>query len=197
MILQEIKSSPGIWLLIAANLAVFLVMSALGASIYDPSIDDLLRFGGVSRPEVMKGDYWRLFSSLFVHGGILHLGSNLVMLFIMRNHWGKIVPPALTIALYLFCGLMASLASISYYENTVSVGASGALLGLCGMLMIFSLRKLYDEEENEEVMKLSLFVSVFSIVMGLGADSDNAAHVAGLLSGIVLGFIYTTFVPSN
>lgn len=197
MLADFFKSSPGIVALISLNLIVFVAMIASGVSWDDPSTSDLMRFGGMARPEVQAGQYWRLFSSLFVHAGIMHLASNVFMLFLIRNHLAKILSPITVVACYLFGGLCASLASVSFYVNTVSVGASGAVLALCGMLIIFAARKMYEEEENSEVLKMALIVSVFSIVMGLGADSDNAAHIAGVASGLILGLLYTTFAGTE
>lgn len=89
----------------------------------------------------------------------------------------------------MITGILASIASICWYDATVSVGASGAIMGLLGILVIWAWKKIFPEDINWILsINLAFFVTI-SLVAGLLGGVDNAAHVGGLLSGLVVGYL--------
>ena len=85
--------------------------------------------------------------------------------------------------------LMASLASVYWHENTVSVGASGAIFGLYGLILAFTVFKIYPTHiRGMTWMLLGLYAGI-NLLFGFLGGIDNAAHFGGLISGFILGGI--------
>jgi membrane associated rhomboid family serine protease len=90
---------------------------------------------------------------------------------------------------YLMTGILASCASIWWFDATVSVGASGAIFGLYGVFLALLLTKVYPPDFSKAFLaSISIFIG-YNLLMGLGGGIDNAAHIGGLLSGFALGLI--------
>jgi len=132
-------------ILLLLNIIVFLFMTFGGLNIISPTPQELLEIGGNRRLEVMNGEYWRLFTSMFIHGGLLHLFMNLVGLGLGSSLLENLLGSVKLILVYLICGILASIASIYWHENTVSVGASGAIFGLYGLILAFTVFKIYPK----------------------------------------------------
>ncbi|TCI91804.1 rhomboid family intramembrane serine protease [Tenacibaculum sp. M341] len=184
-------------ILILLNIIVFLVMTFAGLNVISPTTQELLEIGGNRRFEVMRGEYWRLFSSMFIHSGILHLVMNLAGLGLGGSLLNYILGPVKLIFFYLTCGLIASLSSIYWHENIVSVGASGAIFGLYGLILSFTVFKIYPSYVRGITwMLLGLYAGV-SLLFGIFGGIDNAAHFGGLISGFVIGGIYIFYHKVN
>jgi rhomboid protease GluP len=138
----------------------------------------------------MDGEYWRLLTSVFIHSGLQHFVMNLIGLTLGGIFLEKIIGSTKLIITYIACGLTASLASIYWHENTVSVGASGAFFGFYGLILVFQVFKIYPGSMREMAWKfLGLYAaaSLFFVFLGV---IDNAAHFGGLISGFVIGGIF-------
>lgn len=176
-------------ILFLLNIIVFLVMIFDGLNIVSPTPKELLEIGGNRRFEIINGEYWRLFSSMFIHGGLLHLCMNLIGLGLGSILLENILGSVKLIITYIICGILASLASIYWHENTVSVGASGAIFGLYGLILAFTVFKIYPNYMRGMTwMLLGLYAGV-SLLFGFLGGIDNAAHFGGLISGFVIGGI--------
>lgn len=176
-------------ILLLLNLIVFVTMVLSGLNIISPTAKELLEIGGNRRLEVMDGEYWRLFTSIFIHGGIIHLFMNLFGLGLSANLLEGILGRIQLILSYVFCGIFGSLASIYWHANTVSVGASGAIFGLYGLILAFTVFKIYPNYMRGMIwMFLGLYAGV-SLLLGFFGGIDNAAHVGGLISGFFIGGI--------
>ena len=126
---------------------------------------------------------------MFIHGGILHLFMNLIGLGLGSSLLENILGSVKLIIIYIVCGILASLASIYWHENTVSVGASGAIFGLYGLILAFTVFKIYPNYMRGMTwMLLGLYAGV-SLLFGFLGGIDNAAHFGGLISGFVIGGI--------
>ncbi len=184
-------------ILIWSNILVFLWMLYEGASFIHPTASDLLELGGNRRTEVLNGEYWRLLTSVFMHSGIMHLALNmfglgLAMVIVDR----KLSAPALILA-YLFTGVVASGASIWWHENTVSVGASGAIFGLFGLIAAFNAFKVFGKDGTVFIWGLLAVYAGLSLVMGFFGNADNAAHIGGLVAGFVTGIALLPLVKDK
>jgi len=196
--LNPAGSHGGSAVLILINLAVFVIMIYSGLSMVSPTAAELLEVGGVRKYEVMQGEYWRLFTSIFIHSGFVHLLMNMMGLvfgaILLENVLGKIK----LILSFIGCGLLASLASIYWHENIVSVGASGAIFGLYGLILAFTVFKIYSTESRLVTwMLLVLYAGVSLLVGFMSAGIDNAAHLGGLISGFILGVLMIAFDKEN
>lgn len=176
-------------ILLLLNIAVFVVMIFSGLNIVSPTPKELLEIGGNRRFEVMNGEYWRLFTSIFIHSGLMHLFMNLFGLGLGASWLEGILSRIQLLISFIVCGILASITSIVWHENTVSVGASGAIFGLYGLILAFTVFKIYPTYMRGMTwMLLGLYAGI-SLLFGFLGGIDNAAHFGGLTSGFILGGI--------
>jgi len=182
-------------ILININILVFIAMIISGVHLMMPENHDLLNWGANFRPLTLEGEWWRLFTACFLHIGIFHLLLNMYALLYI----GLLLEPYLGktrfLAAYLISGVAASTASLWWHDFTISAGASGAIFGLYGVFLALMTTKLLDKSARNALMTSILVFVSYNILSGLKPDSgiDNAAHIGGLLSGLVIGY---AFVPS-
>ena len=176
-------------ILLLLNIIIFLIMIFGGLNIVSPTAKELLEIGGNRRLEVINGEYYRLFSSMFIHGGLLHLFMNLIGLGLGSSLLENILGSIKLVIIYTICGVFASLASIYWQENTVSVGASGAIFGLYGLILAFTVFKIYPNHMRGMTWILLGLYAGLSLLFGFLGGIDNAAHFGGLISGFIIGAI--------
>lgn len=151
---------------------------------------ELLDLGAVSWQTVFQqGQYYRLLSSLFLHGDFSHLFNNMLILLFVGDNLERIVGKSKYLIIYLGSGLLASLASVGYnmwFHNTISsIGASGAIFGVVGaVLYIIILNRGRIEDISGGQMFMFIILSLYGGITS--ANTDNAAHFGGLLAGIIL-----------
>ena len=171
------------------NILVFLIMVLSGVHVLYPNGMELLEWGGNRRLETTGGDWWRIISSMFVHGGVMHLVLNVGGLVIAAIFVEPVLGRIKYLILYLLSGICGSLASIYWYENTISVGASGAIFGLYGSILGLLLVNAFPKEIKKGML---WFVGAYigiNLLFGLTGGIDNAAHIGGLICGITSGII--------
>ncbi|MEP2239756.1 MAG: rhomboid family intramembrane serine protease [Maribacter sp.] len=172
------------------NIIVFLIMIFMGLDFVSPTIKELLDIGGNRRQEILNGEYWRLLSSNFIHSGVFHLFQNLFGLVFSIVFLEKLIGYLKFFLVYIVCGIFASLASVYWHEDVVSVGASGAIFGLYGVMLAFAVFKIYTNFILKYVwIFLSLSIGL-SLLFGSIASVDNAAHIGGLASGFAIGVLF-------
>ncbi len=176
-------------ILVLLNILVFLIMIFSGINIISPTAKELLEIGGNRRFEVVHGEYWRLFTSMFIHGGLMHLIMNLFGLWFGNTFLENILNPIKLILIYIICGLVASLTSIYWHENIVSVGASGAIFGLYGLILAFNIFKVYSKNTRGITWVLLGLYAGVSLLLGFFGGIDNAAHLGGLIAGFIIGIL--------
>jgi len=182
-------------LLIDINIAVFVWMVFAGLGVVSFNPNDLMAWGGNFRPAVLNGEIWRLVASMFVHGGLMHLAGNLFMLFLVGMMLEAKLGHIRFFIYYFICGIAGSIASVAWHPATVSVGASGAIMGALGVLIgITVLEKGKKTNQKSGLIKMALFIAGYNLLMGwvLGGV-DNAAHLGGLICGLVFGALFGIF----
>lgn len=178
--------------IIAINLAVYAGMTVQGVNPFNPRIIDLVDWGADSGILVHSGDWWRLLTCMFVHVGFIHLGLNMWALYALGRVVERILGTWIYLALYLFSGLAGSAASLVWNPVVVSAGASGAIFGVLGALLGFSVggRGHVPGQILKGLQRNSLAFVGYNVLFGLMIPGiDNAAHLGGLFSGILLGAI--------
>ncbi len=179
--------SDDYWLtpiLIDINLMIFLVMVISGVSVISPQAIDLIKWGGNLGQLSLHGQSWRLVTSMFVHVGILHLVNNLVVLGLIGYFLEFDLGRAKLFGLYMISGIVGSVASAYLHDTTVSVGASGAIFGLLGFVIMPFL-----VSRNFAFLILVLAYLGFNLLIGINSISDNSAHLGGLVVGFLFGLI--------
>jgi rhomboid protease GluP len=148
-----------------------------------------LRLGAIVPDIIYTGEYWRLFTAMFVHFGFIHFLANMGGLMIIGLRVEKRLGHIPVLIIYLLGGLAASLCSL-FFTRGYAAGASGAVFALDGAALAYTfLTKKPIEELTNQVMFMYILVG---IAMGFGmAGIDNAAHVGGLLTGLALGAVIT------
>jgi rhomboid protease GluP len=175
------------------NVAVWLVMIVMGVDPMEPSVPHLIDWGGNLRGLTLNGEQWRLFTNIFLHGGAFHLAFNMYALVSI----GSILEPAFGKHRYLLCyiatGILASITSIAFNDNIVSVGASGAIFGLDGLLLALLITKNINipQEARKSLLTSTLIFIGYNLFYGFAKTGiDNAAHIGGLVSGFIFGLLY-------
>lgn len=179
--------------LIGMNVAIWVAMVASGAGLLQGRSDILLDWGGNSAYLVQQGEWWRLLSAAFLHSGVLHLLMNMIGLWATGVTVERIYGHKFFLLIYLGAGLLGSAASLHFSaQKAVSVGASGAVFGVAGALLVAVLqhrKELPKMFGKQAVSGMSVFI-LYSLVQGLGTPGiDNAAHVGGLIAGVALAVI--------
>jgi rhomboid protease GluP len=180
-------------IIVILNILVFAAMAISGVHLLMPSNESLLLWGANFRPVTIEGEWWRLFTSTFLHIGIFHLLMNMYALvyigLLLEPYLGK----ARFLSAYLIAGISGSVASIFWNDLTISAGASGAIFGMYGVFVALLTTKLIEKSARKSLL-ISIGVFVFyNLANGLKGGIDNAAHIGGLLSGLVVGY---SFYPS-
>ncbi|MFN8300523.1 MAG: rhomboid family intramembrane serine protease [Chitinophagales bacterium] len=177
------------WIAIT-NIAVFIAMVIAGVGFFDPAVDKVIQWGAASKQQVFEGEYWRLLTANFVHFGIGHLAGNMIALlfasaFLMMvlNKWQFLIG-------YLITGIFSFAVSIWWHIDTVTAGASGAIFGCYGILLGLALTPLFTKSDRSVILMYLVFYAGFNLLYGLKDGIDNAAHIGGLTSGVVVGLLY-------
>ena len=119
----------------------------------------------------------------------MHLFMNLFGLGMTSASLEKILKPRGLILSFLFCGVMASIVSTSWNDNVTSVGASGAIFGLAGMILAFDLTNVFPKHISRFMTVMIVIYGGISLLFGLLGGIDNSAHIGGLIAGLLLGVL--------
>lgn len=175
-------------IVIELNILIFIIMVFAGLGFITFNEKDLLNWGANYRPSIMNGEYWRLFTNIFLHGGLIHVMMNMYALFFVGIFLEPVLGSKRFGLFYVIAGILASIASIWWHEKTVSIGASGAIFGMYGIFLSLLLTKLFPKDFKKSfLLSTSIFVG-YNLILGLSGGIDNAAHIGGLLSGMIIGF---------
>lgn len=176
--------------LLGLIIMVYAVEVVLSGS-FNPTTDVLFLMGAKWNPSIYNDrEYWRLFTPMFLHGGVLHLLFNGYSLFAVGPTVERFLGTARFLGLYFIAGLAGSVASYTF-SPSLSVGASGAIFGLVGGLAVFFYvsRKTFGEMARQQLGSL-LTVIMLNLFIGFGGGNiDNYAHIGGLLGGALLGWL--------
>jgi len=204
--------APATYLLVAINCGFFLVMVAQGASIWSPTVDQLMRMGA-DRPDniLIHGEWVRIVTAMFVHVGLIHLATNMWCLW----NLGLLAEPLMgsygLFAAYILTGAAGNLLSTGYnaynwvwwvwpihvYPATsysAGAGASGAVFGIAGALIVLlkSRRLPVPPQELSRLRRSVIYFAAINLVIGFSVnfgrgpvEIDNSAHVGGFLCGLL------------
>jgi rhomboid protease GluP len=163
-----------------------------------PSLLTLIALGGVDHNLVFDdGEWYRLLTAVFLHGGPMHLLMNGIALFYAGMLLEKLLGPAWFLAIFFISAVCGSLFSTQINPpNLISVGASGAIMGLFGVMLIASFR-LRPEEGRAGLLSFSLRVLVPSLLPSASSGHiDLGAHAGGAVAGVGCGFLMLALWPA-
>lgn len=171
-------------ILTAINIIVFILMTLAGGS---TKRSVLILFGAKVNELILQGQYWRLFTSMFIHIGFLHLAFNLYALWILGSFCEERFGRWRFLFIYLLSGIGGSLASF-YFTDALSAGASGAIFGIMGALVSYTWKQpqLWKSGFGKNLIVIIVINLVFGLVQ---PQIDISAHLGGLILGLIIGFI--------
>ncbi len=177
-------------LLIDINILIFILMVIFGANILLPDNQVLISWGANFRPLTLSGQWWRVITNCFLHIGILHLLLNMYALLYI----GLLLEPRLGsprfFTAYFLTGVAGSVNSLYWHELTISAGASGAIFGLYGVFLAMLTTNLIEKTARKALLaSISVFV-LYNLANGMKGGVDNAAHIGGLICGLLIGYAY-------
>lgn len=173
------------------NILIYLIMVIAGLGLVSFKGIDLLNWGANFRPYTTNGQWWRLLTSVFLHGGLIHIISNMAGLLFVGIFLEPLLGGKKYLTVYLLTGIIASLTSLWWHTATVSIGASGAIFGLYGVFLSLMLMKVFPKNFSKAFLVSTLIFVGYNLLMGLAGSIDNAAHIGGLISGFVIGLLLT------
>lgn len=177
--------------IIAINILVFILMAFNGAGLFDTNGLVHIKWGSNYAPLTLSGDWWRLVTSVFIHFGIIHLALNMYCLYMAGVYLESMLGKARYIAAYLATGVLGGIASLWWHnDNLNGAGASGAIFGLYGLFLALLTTNLIPKQVRQSLLSsIGIFI-VYNLIYGIKGGVDNAAHIGGLLSGFIVGYLY-------
>ncbi len=170
------------YILIALNIAAYLYTSIAGGNFVQTADSMVLQWGQVNA-FVFDGWYWQLFTSMFVHATIIHLGGNLLFLLVFGLRCEEMFSLPEYLAVYLLGGLAGNVLSLVMGPNFISVGASGAIFALFGAAVIYDRRRL-----GQSIVGALIF-AFFLLLFSTGANVNYLAHIGGIAAGLLIGYV--------
>ncbi|MBC2580191.1 rhomboid family intramembrane serine protease [Clostridium sp. DJ247] len=180
--------------LIAVNVLIYILTAYLSGNISNSDIRVLVFLGAKVNQLIAQGQYYRLLTCMFLHGGIVHIALNMYSLYsigpLVESVYGKFK----YIIIYLLSGIVGSYFSYMF-SKSISVGASGAIFGLLGATLIFGF-KMKNRIGRDFITNILSVIGVNLIIGFSIANVDNFGHLGGLLGGIISSYLIFTFLKS-
>jgi len=183
-----------------ANVMVFIAMVFASGPSLDFTDHVVRYFGANIGPLTLSGEWWRLLTYMFLHGGVIHIAMNMWCLWNLGTLCESLYGRWTYAAVYLITGITGGLGSLAWNPNTYTVGASGALFGLSGALIAsfylgeFSLAAISIKGTLASLLSFAAFSLFFSSVF---PGIDNACHIGGLIGGLILGALIAVIAPDE
>ncbi|MBQ6733390.1 MAG: rhomboid family intramembrane serine protease [Lachnospiraceae bacterium] len=175
--------------LVALNVLVFLLTLIVPDRIHDAGVLNVYLV-------LEEGEYNRLLSATFLHADFMHLFSNMILLFYLGAAVERNTGHILFALLYLISGIAGNVFTLFYEvsqrESWDSLGASGAVFGVMGAMLVLLLRMPKAQRQGSSLLRRVGFMVVYSLFMGLRSSAvNNIAHIGGLVTGALLCFVMT------
>lgn len=182
--------------LVGLCVLVFVAMVLRGVSVTSPTFGQLILWGADFGPLTLHGQWWRLLTSAFVHIGLLHIALNMWCLWNLGLLAEAVLGRATYLSIYLLCAAGSGVLSLAVHPTTVSAGASGAIFGIAGALLaVFYVGKVHVQRQAlKPILRSLLSFAGYNLILGtIIPGIDNAAHVGGLVTGLITGALLARF----
>lgn len=178
---RRLSAAPATLFFFGICIVVFVLAERTGST---ETTETLIRFGATWRPAVWQGQWWRLFSSMFLHVGLMHLVWNLWAGFSWCEPFERAVGSVRFAVVYLLSGAAGSAASVAGHD-AVSAGASGALFGVMGGVLLVQrlMRGSWKAIWKDQAQRTMLVTIGIWLAIGPYFRFDSFAHLGGLLAG--------------
>lgn len=179
----DVKPPYVTYTILGLNVAVWLLMSFIG-TVFDINLNyQLIYFGAKVNELIAAGQYWRLFTAMFLHVGVMHLLFNSYALYVYGPIVEKLYGKIRFAVIYILSGVIGSLFSYLFSPNPAA-GASGAIFGLMGSLLYFRKR---NRHLFQRIFGPGLFIVIaMNLLLGfIQPGIDNWGHIGGLIGGFL------------
>lgn len=200
------ETTPATYLIMGANFVLF-ALTWLATARASSAVDFnklfgniggevLFNFGAKHGAAILAGEYWRLVAPIFLHAGLIHLAFNSLVLFDLGPRAEEIYGTSRFVFAYLATGVAGFVASVWWYPPwAISIGASGALFGLIGLMIAHTQRSGtgFARELRRGLWRWAIYAFIFGLFFG----ADNAAHAGGFLAGLGMGYVLSDRHPGT
>uniref|UniRef100_UPI00311AB718 rhomboid family intramembrane serine protease n=1 Tax=Clostridium sporogenes TaxID=1509 RepID=UPI00311AB718 len=171
-------------IIIGINIFMYLITAFLSGSIFTSDIRVLIFLGAKVNSFINNGEYYRLITAMFLHGGLIHLALNMYALNsigpLVEIYFGKVK----YLIIYFISGILSSYFSY-LFSSSVSIGASGAIFGTLGATLIIAYKN--RKKGGKEFLNNIISVIVINLVLGFSIPNvDNFGHIGGLIGGVIV-----------
>jgi rhomboid protease GluP len=175
------------YILIALNIAFYVYTAVEGGNFMSTSSNMIWQYGQVNEFVIYYGQYYQLFTSMFVHANIAHLAGNMLFLLIFGLRGEEMFSLPEYLSIYVLGGLTGNLLSLLLLPlNMPSVGASGAIFAMFGACTIYARRAV-----RQSIIG-ALIYAFFLLFLSSGLGVNNFAHIGGLVTGLLIGYVLAT-----
>ena len=175
--------------MVAINIIVFIVLEIMGDTHSAPF---MLEHGASYAPMVLEGQYWRLFTCMFLHFGFEHLAYNMFSLIFLGDIIESVMGPVRYLIIYIVGGLGGNIISVMLSMRSgryaVAAGASGAIFACMGAFLYFALRNRSSFGPSH-MRRLGMMIMLMIMQSLVDKGVDNAAHIGGFVSGFILAVL--------
>lgn len=171
---------------------------AYGRPVSGPTVPELLDIGGLNFALVQGGEWWRLVTMMFLHGGLLHIGMNTLVLYMAGNALERMVGWAWFVVIFVASGILGSAFSLAFNTPDITaVGASGAIMGVVAAAYACSYRLPSGPMRTSMQMNMAqvLVLSTLPVLFASGSGIDFYSHIGGAVMGGLLGWLAYTSWP--
>jgi membrane associated rhomboid family serine protease/antitoxin component YwqK of YwqJK toxin-antitoxin module len=187
--MQLFRKAPATISLILINVIVFAFEYLIIESREGPAWTlGLLRLGAQFNPFTLDKEWYRIFTHMFMHGGILHIAMNMYGLYSVGLEIESFVGTKKFLWVYFLSGISSGLSSLYFGLFAISVGASGAIFGMFGFALIVNI--FFNKKDGRPIGPILVNFLIFlgiNLVIAKSVNADNAAHFGGLTTGLLLG----------
>lgn len=181
---EYFRKAPVTSILIIINFFMLLVVFVTGGF----TSQNLFNLGALWAPIVKEGEWWRIITSMFLHGSFIHFLSNAIIgLYILSSSLERLIGSRRFAVIYFLSGIGAGLL-VTFTSNNLTIGASGAIFGALGSLLFITIyrKDLMSDADAQSIKGLVLMNMVFTFLM---SNISIAGHVGGLITGFLLSYL--------
>lgn len=189
---QDFEKKPWItYIIIGINILIYVLTAFLSKNIMNSNIYVLVYLGAKVNELIASGEYYRLITCMFLHGGLIHLALNMYSLYVIGPLVERVYGRVKYISIYFIAGIISSLFSY-IFSSGISIGASGAIFGLLGATLVFAItiRKTVGKDFYNNILQ----VMVVNLIIGFSIPNiDNYGHIGGIVGGIIMAKIFQIY----
>lgn len=171
--------SPVVTTILVINVIVFIGQQLLGRGFTDQFLMEPFH--------IIAGEYWRLITPVFFHAGVLHIFLNSYILYSLGPNVEEAFGSVRFALMYLAAGFLATAASFALPPDVPSLGASGAVFGMAGVLLVYLYRRRKSAFVAQYLRSIMIFIGLNLAFGFVFPGIDNVAHIGGLIGGVILG----------